>query len=205
MKKTAKSTFYNGIFYLENLTLKQALSLLSNSGIPCLVSPVHSMDFYSEQDKEDWESSHDSETFPHSVGELKKAHVHVIFKLPFPKNISSALLFINSCLSENLQFSYIQPVGSLALVCRYLIHLDNPEKFQYDFSEIKNLNFFPADFNLPKAGTSSNSSLNLILDFINKNQKATYFQLVSYFASNSDVSSYIESHSYHVHSLLKFY
>lgn len=204
MRRTAKSTFYNGVFYLENLSSKQALSILAASGIPCLVSPVHSMDVYTEFDKEDWEASHDVE-FSHAVGELKKSHVHVIFKLPFPKNINSALLFINSCLSDKLQFNFLQPVGSLPLMCRYLIHLDNPEKFQYDHAEIHNLNFFPSDFNLPKAGTSSNSSLNSILDFINKNQKVTYFQLVSYFASDSDVSSYIESHSYHVYNLLKFY
>lgn len=204
MKKSAKSTFYNGVFYLENLSSKQAISLLFTSGIPCLVSPVHSKDVYSISDKEDWEASHDEE-FSHSVGELKKPHVHVIFKLPFPKNISSALLFINSCLSDKLQFNYIQPVGSLPLMCRYLIHLDNPEKFQYEYSEIHNLNFFPADFNPPKAGTSSISSLNIILDFINKNQNVTYFQLVSYFASDSDISSYIESHAYHVNNLLKYY
>ena len=204
MKKQAKSSFYNGIFYLEDFSYKQALSLLSSSSIPCLVSPIHSMDIYSEDDKISWESSH-VESFPHCVGELKKEHVHVIFKLPFPKNINSALLFINSCLSEKLQFSYLQPVGSLPLCCRYLTHMDNPEKFQYEFREIHNLNFFPADYILPKSGVSSNSSLNIILDFINKNQKVSYFQLVSYFASDSDVSSYIESHSYHVHNLLKYY
>lgn len=204
MKKQAKSTFYNGVFYLDSVTYKQALTIFSASGIPCLVSPVHSKDIYSTSDKEVWESTHDDE-FPHAVGELKKSHVHVLFKLPFPKNIQSALLFINSCLSERIQFSYIQPVGSLPLMCRYLTHMDNPEKFQYDYSDIHNFNFFPADFNLPKAGTSSNSSLNMILDFINKNQKVTYFQLVSYFSSDTDVSAYIESHAYHVFNLLKFY
>lgn len=59
-------------------------------------------------------------------GELKKAHYHVI--VSFPNAVW------NGALSKNLgiESRFIRNCSRLVRNLRYLIHLDNPDKFQYD-------------------------------------------------------------------------
>lgn len=57
---------------------------------------------------------------------LKKAHIHCIVKFNTQKLLSSFAQEVG--LEEN----YIQKVQSLQSSVRYLVHKDNPEKFQYD-------------------------------------------------------------------------
>lgn len=63
---------------------------------------------------------------------VKKAHTHVLLHYP------------SACLSETaleslkgyLDVSYVEPVGSPAAYYRYLSHQDNPDKAQYDSTEV---------------------------------------------------------------------
>lgn len=62
----------------------------------------------------------------------KKAHTHVL------------LHYLAACLADNaleslkgyLDVSYVEPVGSPSAYYRYLYHADNPDKAQYDSTEV---------------------------------------------------------------------
>lgn len=67
---------------------------------------------------------HDSDL--DSDGNLKKAHYHVILSLPnnSPTNIES--------IKSRLQLDYVEGVRSVRSAMRYLVHADDPDKFQYE-------------------------------------------------------------------------
>lgn len=62
--------------------------------------------------------------------EEKKDHVHLLLSIDNARTISS--------ISKRLDIpiNLIQPVKSLRASCRYLIHKDSEDKFQYDLSDV---------------------------------------------------------------------
>jgi hypothetical protein len=76
-------------------------------------------------------------------GELKKAHIHFLGKLSDP--IEPSLV----CKDLSLPVNAIANVKSWKAACRYLIHLDSPDKFQYSPDDV--VTSFPilAFFSLP--------------------------------------------------------
>ena len=58
--------------------------------------------------------------------EVKKEHYHVIVSFPRQKDLSALARELD--IEEN----YIEPVRNKISAYRYLIHLDDPEQFQYD-------------------------------------------------------------------------
>ena len=60
----------------------------------------------------------------------KKEHFHFILSLDNPRSVSS--------LSNRLGIkpNLIQPVKSLRASCRYLVHLDSEDKFQYNLDQV---------------------------------------------------------------------
>lgn len=66
----------------------------------------------------------------HPEEEEKKEHIHLILSLDNPRTIES--------LSKRLEVpkNLIQNIKALRGACRYLIHKDNDEKFQYELSQV---------------------------------------------------------------------
>lgn len=62
--------------------------------------------------------------------EEKKEHIHFILSLDNARSVTS--------LSKRLDIksNLIQPVRSLRASCRYLIHMDSEEKFQYNLDQV---------------------------------------------------------------------
>jgi hypothetical protein len=73
---------------------------------------------------------HDKDTNPD--GTLKKAHWHVVLIFQGNKAYSQIVE-----IAEILNAPVPQKVASLRGMIRYLIHMDNPEKYQYSSSEIR--------------------------------------------------------------------
>lgn len=61
----------------------------------------------------------------------KKEHIHFILSLDNPRSINSLAKRVG------VAPNYIQSIKSLRASCRYLIHIDNDEKKQYDLTEVK--------------------------------------------------------------------
>lgn len=80
---------------------------------------------------------HDKDVNP-ITGELKKPHYHVVCSLLTPATLNAA--------AQRLVKSGIYPAGlvvkrikSKRSISRYLLHLDDPEKAQYDLSQVAQL------------------------------------------------------------------
>ena len=103
---------------------------------------------YPESAPEDWEEIlklkgiswarsplHDSDINP--TGEPKKAHYHIILSFPGPTTDKT----VNDIMKELNQPIAI-PLESVRGYFRYFTHKDNPEKYQYNESDIKLYNAF---------------------------------------------------------------
>lgn len=122
MSKILKKRYWACVVYPESLP-DNWLDILQQTGLPCAISPLHDADL-------------------NPTGETKKPHYHIILCYGGPTALSvvvkvtEALNGPNPTALENVKGYY-----------RYLTHRDNPEKAQYDESDIRSLNGFNiADF-----------------------------------------------------------
>lgn len=103
------------ILYPESM-LEDAFKKISDMRIPCYVSPLH------DKDKDD-------------NGEFKKEHYHVVFTYSGNKNPDNIRMIIDSLggvAKPGLGFV----VQDKKTILRYLCHLDNPDKYQYNPTEV---------------------------------------------------------------------
>lgn len=89
--------------------------VLSSYHIPALISPLHDKDI-------------------NPTGEPKKAHYHVIIMFDGKKSDAQVAEIFSSIGGVGLE-----PVKNLRGYARYLCHLDNPDKAQYDVSDVVSL------------------------------------------------------------------
>lgn len=89
------------------------LSILGDQHVPAFVSPLHNRDLNPD-------------------GELKKPHWHVLIMFDSVKTMKQA-----KELFDLIGGVGCQKVNSMRGNSRYLCHLDNPEKAQYDVGEVK--------------------------------------------------------------------
>lgn len=77
-------------------------------------------------------------------GDLKKEHWHVVLSTPNGNAIW------NTSLADKLQIEirWVRTIGNLNGALKYLVHFDNPEKYQYDIENVK--------------GTLKNKMINII-------------------------------------------
>lgn len=85
---------------------------------------LHDKDTYSECDLDKWNASHDSPP-DWNVGDKKKPHYHLIGYCKSP------LLLGRAATKFGVPSNYVQRVTNTKKAIQYLIHLNNPEKYQY--------------------------------------------------------------------------
>lgn len=117
--------FYHCVLYpdAENYVCSDVLNL-AMSKYSEVAYILHDKDVYED------EILDDDGNVIHCKGELKKSHYHLVFRTTprFPKAISNAL----GVPLNDIEFGK----GSFEHCVRYLVHSDNPHKFQYDISDI---------------------------------------------------------------------
>ena len=91
---------------------------LQETGIQCAISPLHDKDVNADNSP-------------------KKPHYHIILAYEGPTTYNNVL-----SLCESLNQPIPQPLEQLRGYYRYLVHKDNPEKYQYDEYKISTLNGF---------------------------------------------------------------
>lgn len=94
------------------------LERLKATGLPCAISPLHDKDISDS-------------------GEPKKAHYHVIVCYSGPTSYNVVLQ-----LTQGLNQPIPKPLENIKGYYRYLTHKDDPNKAQYDESDIRVLNGF---------------------------------------------------------------
>lgn len=78
---------------------------------------------------------HDKDTT--DEGEFKGDHIHLIFISPIGKSSENWLTFFTDWLPVDKDAISIEMVRNEKSCLRYLIHLDNPSKYQYKAEEVK--------------------------------------------------------------------
>lgn len=160
MAKKAKYRSYSTIVYPESAP-DNWLEILEQEKVPAIVSPLHKDDVNAD-------------------GEPKKAHYHV------------NIYFDNARVPDGAKeiFDKIGGVGcevinSVRGATRYLIHMDNPEKAQYDRQDVKC--FCGADFDALVCLPSDDIKMvREMLIFIQNNLMTSFNQFVDYCAENND-------------------
>lgn len=129
--------------------------LLSELFIPAFISPLH-----------------DKDTNP--TGEPKKPHYHVLFIFEGKKSIEQVTEIINLIGGVG-----IEKVISKRGYARYLCHLDNPEKAQYDTSSVRSLG--GADY-IYEIGlvTDKYKAIGEMIDYCKDNNIISYSDLLEY-------------------------
>lgn len=92
---------------------------LQQTGLRCAISPYHDKDV-------------------HDDGTPKKPHYHVILCYEGPTSYNVVNAFTNGKLGQSIP----QPLESIRGYYRYFTHMDDPDKYQYDSTEIQNVNGF---------------------------------------------------------------
>ena len=134
--------------------------IIQESGLACAVSPLHDKDINPD-------------------GEYKKAHYHVIVCFEGPTTYNNVLEFtkkLNATIPIDLQ--------SIKGMFRYHIHLDNPEKYQYDDRDRTFFNGFDISSVNELTKTEVNKYKRDILVYIEDNNIIEYSDLLNVLIQN---------------------
>lgn len=154
---------------------------------------------------------HDSDTLSDS-DEDAKPHVHVLVRYDSLKSLEQV--------RADFAFTgieYIEPVRSFKSMCRYLVHMDDPDKHQYSKDDITALSGISLDFSRKYSRDEELSVVSDITAFIEDND-VTEFAVVWVYASNHEprwldilagkssygISQYIRSRSFSSRSDVAF-
>lgn len=118
VEKNVKKRNWAFVLYPESAP-KDWLEQLQQTGLQCAISPLHDRDI-------------------NPTGEPKKPHYHVILTYSGPTSYNVVKALTNGRLGQTIPQALEQVEGYY----RYLTHQDNPEKAQYNKSDIQTLNGF---------------------------------------------------------------
>lgn len=129
--------------------------ILSQQFIPAFISPLHDKDV-------------------NPTGEPKKAHYHVILMFEGKKSTEQVKEIFNLIGGVGCE-----KVNSIRGYSRYLCHLDNPEKAQYDQADVRSLG--GADYiNTIGLVTDKYKAIGEMIDYCKDNDVYSYSDLLEY-------------------------
>ena len=153
MALTSKTRYWTFLLYPDSCN-PDYLQFLNELHIPVALSPLH-----------------DRDTNPDDT--IKKAHIHVIVCFEGPTTYNNVLE--NIC--EPLKATIPKRVLSIRGMYRYLCHLDNPEKYQYNVDDIILL----GDFKIELTDTEINNLKIEITKDIEYYDIPDYYTLCNYY------------------------
>lgn len=131
--------------------------ILAEQCVPCFVSPLHDCDVNAD-------------------GEIKKEHYHILFVFDGVKSreqVQSICYLIGSV--------GLETVNSTRAYARYLCHLDNPDKHQYNVSDV--IEFGGVDY-IEQVGVARDKYLAIkeMMAFCKESKIYSYSELLDYSA-----------------------
>lgn len=150
-------------------------------------SRVWTFEFYPDSAPENWRQIIDSWCVPVCVSPLhqydlnpdgtpKKAHWHGIIRFDGNKSESQILDLVAPLNGPKKVFQ----VNSIRSMVRYLIHLDNPDKHQYNQSDIIEFGGFEAEEYFTYASVQRSKSLKEMRDFCRDNGITEFCDFYNY-------------------------
>lgn len=126
------------IFYPESTDEKKLINAIRRLKTPAAISPLHKDDIWDEMDVEAWLAKNKGEAAAlrnaPKVGEKKKPHWHVLIKFKGNKRKYQIDEWVATFTDSNA-LSIVTPNCDGDL--RYMCHLDDPDKAQYDVSDVQ--------------------------------------------------------------------
>lgn len=134
----------------------------------------------------------DSGEIKHKAGEKKKEHYHVIISFYNPRELNKVL----KELQEIGNINHIETCNFYAYT-RYLIHLDNPRKYQYSREDIQTNMRLRIDNALKREYDSKEQKTRLLLDYIRSFQGGyVTFNMLTDFALENDCLLELQRNTY---------
>lgn len=141
--------------------------IIRDTGLPLAMSPLHDKDV-------------------NPTGEPKKPHYHCIV---YYEN-ATTLKNVKENVCDKLNGTIPIKLESMRGMYRYHIHLDNPEKYQYDDRDRKFFNGFDIDMASKLTRTEINKVIKEIHTFINDNNILEYIDLLDVLKDNDLTNLY---------------
>ena len=135
--------------------------VITETGLPFALSPLHDKDVNPD-------------------GEEKKAHYHCIVYYENPTTLKN----VKENVCDKLNATIPIKLESMRGMYRYHLHLDNPEKHQYDDRDRKFYNGFDIDMASKLTKTEVNKIIKEIHSFINDNNVFEYIDLLDILKDN---------------------
>lgn len=135
------------------------VNILKKLHVPLVISPLHDKDVKDE-----------------TTGELKKPHYHCIVRFRSKKSFSQ----IKEAICDKINSPIPQPVVDFPMMVRYLVHLDDPDKYQYDKEDIKVYGNIDVNEYIYSKKEYQFEMLKEILDFCEKYDIQEYSTIVNY-------------------------
>lgn len=163
MLKNIKARYWASVGYPESLP-ENWKEKLRETGLQVAISPLHDKDLNPD-------------------GEEKKIHYHFIFAYDGPTTYNNVK---NLCDEFNMTIPI--KLESIRGMYRYHIHLDNPEKYQYDDRDRILLNGFDSNSVNELTKTEVNKIVKQILTFIIENDIIEYSDLLQILLENDETN-----------------
>ena len=158
-----KGRIWASVGYPESLP-SNWLDVLRDTGLQIAISPLHDKDI-------------------NPTGEVKKPHYHIIFNYDGPTTYNHV-----KEICDSLNMTIPIKLESLRGMYRYHIHIDNPEKYQYDDSDRILLGGFDPSSVNDLTHTEIDKLTTDILAFIDDNDITEYCDLLHIFRTNDLVN-----------------
>lgn len=167
MANDRKTRGYGFILYPEN---NEDLELvIQELHVPIVLSPLHDSDVWTTLDQ--------AKNPEHIPGTLKPAHWHGMFLFDGPVRPTQAL----ACLSRfSNPTQHVEPLSSITSYARYMIHLDNPDKYQYNREDLKFYNGAFVSIDRVLTPEEEDQLIDEILDWVKTFNIVEYSDLVMY-------------------------
>jgi len=180
-KTIVKARNWSFVAYPESLP-SDWIERLQQTGLPFCLSPLH-----------------DKDVDP--TGIPKKPHYHVILCYNGPVTFSNVKKHITDPLGQPHP-QYLQSVKGMY---RYLTHKDNPDKYQYDETQIKNFGGFDINSYADLTMSEEDRIFDSIEGIIFSNDIKEYATLIFYLKQQGMMEqlSFVRRHTMHIATLLK--
>ena len=151
--------------YLDSLP-DQWKNIISSE--PVAISPLHDKDINVDR-------------------EIKKAHYHIVLNYKGNKSFEQI-----DEIARLLRAPIPQRINSLTGAVRYLTHMDNPEKFQYDNSDIETYGGFDLESCLALSTGDKRQTLKDMISFIDSNNIVHLKDFADYCLSDKSPAGWFE-------------
>lgn len=159
-KKNQKGRYWAFVMYPDSMP-DNWVEIIRNTGLPMALSPLHNLDL-------------------DPTGDEKKPHYHVIVYYDGPTTLNQ--VYENVCKPLNATIPI--KLESMRGMYRYHIHLDNPEKYQYDDRDREFFNGFDVSSVSSLSATEEFKILREILQFIRDNRLTEFYDLLNQLTDN---------------------